>query len=191
MFQPAEAWALVAGLQNLLAHGGVPHREALVQVADKVAAVLPPAPGDPHLPHRPDPLPSALGGPSRTRQRSNPVYGFGVFRGSARRFAPPPDVSVLNPYAYRLPSGSVPPNVRLRCNTAAQRILSSRPEWARHMGADGSVVRWVPPDDFPFIARFLLGCGPGVIVEEPPALRDLVVELAEAAIAAHREKSVT
>ncbi|MDB4894555.1 MAG: hypothetical protein JWN15_817 [Firmicutes bacterium] len=41
VFEQAEAWTLLTGVRSLLAHGGVPHRAALVRAADKIAALLP------------------------------------------------------------------------------------------------------------------------------------------------------
>jgi predicted DNA-binding transcriptional regulator YafY len=243
VFQPEEAWTLVAGLQNLLAHGGVPHRASLVKVADKVAAILDvrtrqsvermarriglhvvdadPGPWldtiaqavldstsvsirydskEGEVDREVDPyLLYSQGGIWYLQAYCHLRQSLRIFRTdrirslrlSVRRFTPPPDVSVLNPYAYRTPPESKQPNLRVRCTADAHRILSSHPEWAGWLQPDGTLVRWVPPAQFPFVARFLLGCGPGIVVEEPAALRHLVVELAETAISAHQEQSVT
>lgn len=239
VFRPDEAWALTASLQNLLAHGGVPHRESLVRVAEKIAAVL-----DPRTRQQAERMASRIGlhvvesdpGPwldslaqavldgtsvsfrydgnaGEVEREVDPYLlysrsgiwhmqgycrlrqGIRIFRtdrirdlkASGRRFTPPHDVSVLNPYAYRKPPQDVQPNVRLRCSAEAQRILASHPEWADSVQPDGTARKWIPANQFPYVARVLLGCGRGVVVEEPAELRQLVVELAEAAILAHRQ----
>lgn len=239
VFQPEEAWTLVAGVQTLLAHGGVPHRAALVKVADKVAALLDvrtrqsvermakriglhvvnadPGPWldtlaqavldsagiafvydskEGEVEREADPfLLYSQGGIWYLQGYCHLRQGIRIFRTdrisalrlTGRRFTPPADVTVQDVNAYRTSPEGKAPNLRLRCGPEALRILSGHPEWARWVQPDGSVVRWVPAHQYPFLARFLLGCGPGILVDEPAELRALMVELAEAVICTHRE----
>lgn len=103
---------------------------------------------------------------------------------SGRGFVPPADLDVAQPYAYRRPPG--PPNVRLRCTPEAARRLADHPEWRGALQPDGTAALWVPPDQLPYIARLLLGLSPGITVLEPPALRALLVGLAERVADANR-----
>jgi predicted DNA-binding transcriptional regulator YafY len=237
VFRPDEAWALLAGLHGLLAHGGVPRREALEQALAKLSGVMDgrtrlaaermarrvglqvfeAAPG-PWL----DRLASAAvdgegliityDGPEGELEREiDPwlLYSRGghwfvegychlrqgrrvfrtdritALRPSGRCFAPPDDLVVTAGLSSRHPPAGAQPNVRLRCSPAALRALSGHPEWAG-MTVEGDVVaKWIPPSQFDFVGRFLLGFGAGVVVLEPPALREVVRSAAVAVAAAY------
>lgn len=238
-FQAEEAWALLTGLRSLLAHGGVPRRAALAQVADKIAAVLDPrtaataermarrvglhvwgADPGPWLDHLAQAildgtrLTIGYDGPNGPTEREVDPYllysqqgfwqvqgfchlrqGIRIFRTdrirtlrpSGRTFVPPPDVDVAAPYAYRRPPVGAAPNVRLRCTPAVAQALAGSPEWANDLQPDGTLVRWMPPSQFRYIARLLLGFGPGLVVEEPPELRQMLAELAREIAVANGE----
>ncbi len=238
VFRTEEAWALLTSMQALLAHGGVPYREALTQAADKVAAVLDartqviaermarrvgvhvwaidPGPWLDALSHavlHSESLRITYDGPDGPMEREIDPYllysqsgfwfvqahchlraGIRIFRTdrirslqpAGRRFTPPDNVDVAQPYAYRR-SGEAP-NLAIRCTPEAARRVADHPEWAALLRPDGVIRTWVPPGQFAYIARVLLGFGPGLVVEEPTELRELLIEQASAVAAAQQNR---
>jgi len=239
VFRTEEAWALLTSLQALLAHGGVPHRGALTQAADKVAAVLDartrsaaermakrvglhvwavdPGPWLDTLSEavvQGEGLQITYHGPDGLQERQIDPYllysqggfwfvqaychlraGIRIFRTdrigdlkpTGRRFPPPASVDVAEPFAYRRRGEK--PNVRVRCTPEAARRVADHPEWAAHLNAEGEICTWIPPAQFPYFARVLLGFGPGATVVEPAELREMLVGLAQAVVAAQGEQT--
>jgi predicted DNA-binding transcriptional regulator YafY len=239
VFEQAEAWTLLTGVRSLLAHGGVPHREALVRAADKIAALLDARTraGVERMASRvgvhvresdPGPYLDAVAeavvdgqalvltynGPEGEAEREVDPYllysqggvwylqGFchlrqaiRIFRTdrirtlhqSGRRFTPPPDQDVADPFAYRRAPDGTRSKVRLRLSPEALRQLEGDREWAPFLQPDGTLVRGIPPHQFPFITRLLLSFGPGIVVEEPAELREMLRESALKIAAANGE----